>query len=135
MSDWNYKGRINFEAYGVSVGVTVNDERAIDKIKEILPVRSRLLAEDAPTAHNFTLVWGEDSAKEDVLYQESEEISRRVDAQRLVAVLDTYMRMTIGECAPHHIFLHAGVVSWNGEALIFPAKSYSGKTSLVAELI
>ena len=33
------------------------------------------------------------------------------------------------------MFLHAGVVARNGRAIIIPASSFSGKTTLVAELI
>jgi hypothetical protein len=135
MKNSAYIGRINFEAYGVRIGVQVNDPQAIGEIKKVLPVRSRILSEDDATEHNFSLVWGEDETKEDILYRENEEVARRVDADRLVALLDTCIRMAMGEYAPRHIFLHAGVVGWKGEALIFPAKSYSGKTTLVAELI
>jgi hypothetical protein len=130
-----YTGRINFEAYGVTIGVRVTDVNAIEEIKKILPFNSTLLSAEAETEYNFSLVWGEDGTREDVLYRDSEEVARRIDPVRLIALLDTCIRMTIGEFAPHHIFIHAGVVGWKGEALIFPAKSYSGKTSLVAELI
>ncbi|HEV7645456.1 MAG TPA: hypothetical protein VGO50_16055 [Pyrinomonadaceae bacterium] len=135
MKNITYTGRINFEAYGVTIGVQVSDTNAIDKIKKILPFNSRPLSADAETEYTFSLIWGEDGTREDVLYREDEEVARRIDPERLVALLDTCIRMTIGEFAPHHIFIHAGVVGWKGEALIFPAKSYSGKTTLVAELI
>ncbi len=135
MNNITYPGRINFEAYGVTIGVRVTDVNAIEEIKKILPFNSRPLGADAETEYTFSLVWGEDGTREDVLYREDEEVARRIDPVRLIALLDTCIRMTIGEFAPHHIFIHAGVVGWKGEALIFPAKSYSGKTTLVAELI
>jgi hypothetical protein len=127
--------KIKFEAFGVRVGIEVNDARALERVQKIVPMNSTPLLADADTEHNFRLIWGEDETKEDALYKGDEEISRRVDTERLVAVLDTYMRMTIGEYAPNFVFLHAGVVAWEGEGLIFPAKSFSGKTTLVAELI
>src|SRR4029079_7212295 len=33
------------------------------------------------------------------------------------------------------IFVHAGVVGWNGRAIVMPGRSYSGKSTLVAELV
>ncbi len=33
------------------------------------------------------------------------------------------------------MFLHAGVVAWQGSAIILPGKTFSGKSTLVAELI
>jgi hypothetical protein len=127
--------KISFEAYGVRIGVQVSDVRAIEKIKEILPINSRITKNEAQADHDFSLVWGADAAEEDILYRGNEEVARRVDPERLIALLDTCIRMAIGEFAPRHVFIHAGVVGWKGQALIFPAKSYGGKTTLVAELI
>ncbi len=135
MKDISYADKIVFESYGMKIAVRVNDVRAIEKIKKILPVNSRIIESEAVADHNFSLVWGEDETKEDALYQENEEVARRVDVERLIALLESRLRMAIGEFAPRHVFIHAGVVGWNGRALIFPAKSYGGKTTLVAELI
>ena len=48
--------------------------------------------------------------------------------------LDSKIRLTVAEFAENYIFLHAGVVSYKDKAIIIPAKSFSGKTTLVAEL-
>lgn len=37
--------------------------------------------------------------------------------------------------APDRVFLHAGVVGWQGCALVLPGSSFAGKTTLVAELV
>jgi hypothetical protein len=50
---------------------------------------------------------------------------------RVSAELTTY----VAEHAPHHVFVHAGVVSWKGSALLLPGPSFAGKTTLVAELL
>jgi hypothetical protein len=124
-----------FEAYGVKIGVRVNDERAIEKIKNILPFYSTPLGEKDEADHSFILFWNENENGEDSLYEGEVEIATRADPERLVALLDTCIRMKMGEFAPRHVFIHAGVVGWKGKAMIFPANSYSGKTTLVAELI
>ena len=33
------------------------------------------------------------------------------------------------------VFLHAGVIGWKGRAIVIPASSFAGKTTLVAELV
>lgn len=124
-----------FEAYGVRFAVRVTDMRAIEMIKAILPFYSTILESAAETDRHFSLVWNIDGTDEDAFYDGEEEIARRVDPDRLVALLDTWVRLGIGEHAPRHIFIHAGVVGWKGKALIFPATSYSGKTTLTAELV
>ena len=35
---------------------------------------------------------------------------------------------------PKHVFVHAGVVAWQGRAILVPGRSYSGKSTLVAAL-
>jgi hypothetical protein len=37
--------------------------------------------------------------------------------------------------ARRRVFVHAGVVGWQGKAIIIPGRSMSGKTSLVTELV
>jgi serine kinase of HPr protein (carbohydrate metabolism regulator) len=45
------------------------------------------------------------------------------------------VQLTIAEYAPRRVFVHAGVVAWKGAAILIPGLSYSGKTTLVSELI
>jgi len=37
--------------------------------------------------------------------------------------------------APERVFVHAGVVGYRGVAILLPGRSFSGKTTLVAELV
>jgi hypothetical protein len=37
--------------------------------------------------------------------------------------------------APRRLFVHAGVVGWRNQAILFPGRSFSGKTTLVAAMI
>lgn len=124
-----------FEAYGVSFSVKVTDLRAIDEIKQYLPFYTTILEPSAETDRKFALIWNIDGTDEDAFYDENGEVARRVDVLRLAGLLGTWVRLGIGEYAPRHIFIHAGVVGWQGKALIFPGTSYSGKTTLTAELV
>jgi hypothetical protein len=49
--------------------------------------------------------------------------------------LNTMIRVHVAEKARGWVFIHAGVVSWRGRAIILPASSHNGKTTLVSELI
>ncbi len=57
------------------------------------------------------------------------------DIDVALAVLDSQLRSFIAETAPEHIFIHAGVVAYEGRAIVIPGPSFSGKTSLVAEFV
>ena len=37
----------------------------------------------------------------------------------------------VAERAPNHLFVHAGVVGWEGRAIVMPGASFAGKTTLV----
>jgi hypothetical protein len=52
-----------------------------------------------------------------------------------IEILDAQMRMTIATAAPEVVFVHAGAVAVNDEAIVLPGKSFAGKTTLVLELI
>jgi hypothetical protein len=45
------------------------------------------------------------------------------------------MKMYVAEMARRRVFVHAGAVGWRGKAIIIPGRSFSGKSSLVAELV
>ncbi|MBX3282177.1 MAG: hypothetical protein KF756_06830 [Acidobacteria bacterium] len=48
---------------------------------------------------------------------------------------DSYLRVRVGEYCPNRVFVHSGVVGINGKALLIPGNSFSGKSTLVLELV
>lgn len=48
---------------------------------------------------------------------------------------DSYLRVRVGEYCPNRVFIHSGVVGINGKALLIPGNSFSGKSTLVLELV
>lgn len=62
-------------------------------------------------------------------------IIRRADLERTLAYLASHIRLTVAENAPRHVFVHSGAVGWKGRAILVPGASYSGKTTLTAELV
>jgi hypothetical protein len=57
------------------------------------------------------------------------------DDLRFWKYLNSLVRILVAEFAKKHVFLHAGAVKWREKAIIIPGNSFSGKTTLVAELI
>lgn len=49
--------------------------------------------------------------------------------------LEAEIRAHVALTAPAHVFVHAGVVAVGDRALVIPGHSFSGKTTLVAELV
>lgn len=53
----------------------------------------------------------------------------------VVEQLDHIVRSHVVVAAPNHVFVHAGVVAQSGCTIVIPGQSFSGKTTLVAELV
>lgn len=47
----------------------------------------------------------------------------------------SHLQVAVAEAARGEVFVHAGVVGWNGRAIVLPGRSFSGKTSLVLALL
>lgn len=45
--------------------------------------------------------------------------------------LAAHAEFFVAERAPDHLFVHAGVVAWEGRAIVMPGSSFAGKTTLV----
>jgi hypothetical protein len=70
-----------------------------------------------------------------VLYADSMPIARGAALDQVLAALETDLHRYTAEAASDMTFLHAGVVGWQGRAIVFPGRSLSGKTTLVREML
>lgn len=57
------------------------------------------------------------------------------DLSNFEANLNSMIRVHVGAMAKNWVFVHCGVVAWNGKAILIPGHSRQGKTTLVAELV
>jgi hypothetical protein len=62
-------------------------------------------------------------------------LARSFDQDSLFETFESDLRLFVAELATHRVFVHAGVVGWKGQAIVIPGRSYSGKSTLVAELV
>ncbi len=131
------RNRINFEAFGVRIEVNSNDSELLTKIRKILP---QVVPVDlnfqtgAKVEHIFDLKRDKSSGKI-IFSKNGGEISSYGNEDRLIEFLSSRIRITVAEFAESKVFIHAGAVGWKGSGIIIPGRSYSGKTTLVSELI
>jgi hypothetical protein len=74
------------------------------------------------------------SGGEFVIKVDGETSEDRVNPAQLSRALDQTIHLKIAELSPEAVFLHAGVVAWEGEAIVIPGRSMSGKSTLTKEL-
>lgn len=129
--------RLSFEAYGVKIGLRLTREayaaRVAKRLSEILP-NGYAFIEDFEAEHIIRLT-RDDETGDFQIFKDGENVSDAADEADIFRFLDSQIRLTVAEYAVGKVFLHAGAVVWNGKAVIIPASSFSGKTTLVAELI
>lgn len=131
-----WKSFLAFEAFGVKIGIRCNKPDKLEEIREglpdLLPVDLKILTTEK-VDFLFTVYFRNKSKY--WLQKADEEILDYSYKINKFDQLDSKIRLTIAEFAENFIFLHAGVVSYKGKAIIIPARSFSGKTTLVAAMI
>lgn len=130
---------ITIRSYGVRVGIRVNDSSALERIKKLLPPEWKP-ATSPVVERLFSVFFGGVASKPNVrrfslLYGGLEQLVRTFDDEQIYATLESNIRLRVAEAARRRLFVHAGAVGWKGQAIIIPGRSFSGKTTLVAELV
>jgi hypothetical protein len=126
-------------AYGVSVGVRVSDSSVLQRVRALLPPGWKPARK--PTVRRlYSLIVGGPTARSGVrrfnlLYSDAARLLRTHDLEEALGQLELDLELYIADRAPRRTFVHAGVVGWNGQAVVIPGDSFSGKSSLVKALV
>jgi hypothetical protein len=88
----------------------------------------------------YSLVAGDAAPSEQtrrytLLYEGAARLARTMDADAVVEALARDLSLYVAEHARGLLFVHAGVVGWQGRAIVLPGPSYTGKSTLVAALL
>jgi len=70
-----------------------------------------------------------------LLYGDHVRLARVTEEEQVFSSLERWLEFFLASNAREMIFLHAGVVGWRGGAVLFPGRSFSGKSTLVHELV
>jgi hypothetical protein len=128
---------IAFASYGLRIGIELFDAAIHDRVLECLPPglvpatfdnldRQYRLEDAGPeseTRYGF-FVDGNDGRE-----GESDTIDGMLD------MLEGDIQIHVAEFASPHLFVHAGVVAWQGRAIVLPGSSFAGKSTLVTSLV
>ena len=127
-----------FTAYGVRVGVRVNAPKAIPLLLERLPPGWKQ-SEAIRVERLYSLFVGGTQRgnvrRFNLLYSDLARIARTTNLDEALDSFESDLQLYVAEEARRRVFIHAGVVGWRGQAIVIPGRSYTGKTTLVAELV
>lgn len=127
------------QAYGVRIGLRTNQPEALEQLTAIMPpgwkaARGRTVerifslyvggAGTRPGQHKFHLA-----------YSDFDRIARSRELPDVLEALASELQLYVAEHAKRHVFIHAGVVGWRGQAIIAPGSSMSGKSTLIEALV
>ena len=125
-----------FESYGVSVSLESNSSEILSSAEAT--ARKALLQNLRPcgreaAVHVFRFEMRADG--DCTIFQDGKEMVTGSPNWGFFRYFDSLVRILVAEFARSHVFIHAGVVGWKNKAILVPANSFFGKTSLVAEFI
>jgi len=127
------------ESYGVRVRIGSNDERLLEDARRTAEValagQMRFLAKGVAGNPPVSFTLTRDSNNDLIFGHNGDELFWGGEHRDLLKFFNSNLRVSVGEQTTSHAFIHAGVVARNGKALLLPASSNKGKTTLVGELI
>src|SRR3989442_3695917 len=130
---------LTLSTFGVRAGVRVNVLGVLPRVLPLLPPgwkkSHRVIVE---RLYSLVVAQGCERAgvrRLHLLYADSTRIARDAALNRVLATLETDLHRYTAEATSDMTFLHAGVVGWQGSAIMFPGPSLSGKTTLVREML
>ncbi len=135
-ADFFYNNLIKFQIFGVKIGIEAKDRRHLE---ELYPLLERIFpngfeqVDDKEIEYHFLIK--SKSSKNFDLYRNDIKLLEDVGEEVFFEMAESQIRLTIAEFAVGKVFLHAGVIGWKNRAIVIPAQSFAGKTTLVAALI
>jgi hypothetical protein len=128
---------VRVDLYGLRVGVRTNVPGALEALPRHLPIGWQALPGGALDRWYALHDRNAGAAGAPPLYVLEQGGRQLVQSEELSATWQSFeyeLELYVVEHSPDYVFLHAGVVGWQGLAILIPGRSYSGKSTLVAAL-
>lgn len=126
-------------AHGVRIGIQVNKPQILERVQNYLPPgwkysKSRfverlysLRVEDTKRLRGAN--------RSHTLYGDLVELASSTNIDEILDRFEADVQFFVAETSRCRFFVHAGVVGWRGKAIVIPGRSFSGKSTLVSELV
>jgi hypothetical protein len=125
--------RFTFIAHGVRVEIVADERHVLEQSVALLPVGWRQTDfSEVDASCRFSI---DPSGFGHVLTLDGEHVAGPAALHEVLERFEPLVTVRVAERAPNHVFVHAGVVGWQGRGIVLPGYSFAGKTTLVAELV
>lgn len=128
---------ITFDSYGVTIRLESDRKHVLDRMemtaREALLGNFEIIDNEAVPIHQLGIK--SDGEGVFAFFRDFEHLTNVVGEDESLEMFIRLLRLKVSEFAQDFVFVHAGVVGWKEKAVIIPADSGKGKTSLVIELV
>jgi serine kinase of HPr protein (carbohydrate metabolism regulator) len=124
-------------SFAVPFRLLADDETVLEQMLNVAPLESIRVTNGLGTSEQFRLRSPTDtSGYIGYIGCIGDEVTiEHTNLQPVLEQLQRDLMVHVANQAPDRVFVHAGVVGWRGRALVFPGRSFAGKTTLVTELV
>lgn len=124
---------LDLKAFGVSFRLGADSDELLERMRRCAPLGAEVVGTVAGDCRNFAVASRGSAAY--CLIVDDEVVGEDVELGPILDQLARDLMVHVADHAADRVFVHAGVVGWQGKALILPGTSFAGKTTLVAELV
>ena len=139
LDQFGWTAGLSVETYGLTLGVRVNREDFLPRVLARLPPGWKPCP-SAEVDRLFSLWLGDVDGRAGIrryslLYAGILRRARTFDVEDALQTLEAEMRQAVAAGARPWVFVHAGVVGFQGRAILVPGRSGAGKSTLISELV
>lgn len=127
----------SFVAYGRHYGIRTNQPQLIRALRGLAPPGSRW-SDAEVVSRLYSLRGGRERRglrRFNLAYAGVRRIARELDLDLALRILESNLHLEVAASARRCLFVHAGVVAWDGRAIVLPGPSLAGKSTLVDALL
>jgi hypothetical protein len=134
-AEWAFQDTVS--AFGVPVALRANERHLLERMRACCPPRSQPCASDAAPLTYSVLSQSdpEGDGRRFIGFAGARVFAESPHAETVCAEFESVVRFDVAVSATQWTFIHAGVVGWNGRAIVIPASSMHGKSRLVVALV
>ena len=125
-------GALRGEAYGVAFEVRTDDPRLLSPVRARFPPGWRVTRRSPAAVLSLT---HEPSSAGMAVQVEGRLAAGGLSHAQALDVLESELQLSVARLARPEVFVHAGVVAVDGNAILVPGRSGAGKTTLVRALV
>src|ERR1051326_6910297 len=130
---------IRFTSFGVRVGIRVSNAEVLPQVRDCLPPRRHGCPSEIVDVLYSLVVGGASRTsavkRYNMLYIGAGRALRTLNMDQMLQSIETWLPWSVGEKVRRCLFVRAGVVGWQGRAIVVPGPPQSGVSTLVHTLV